>query len=230
MAQKRTQNYKIVINSLIEINESEDEFTILKKFNLDNIENITIKELKELLYEKNKEYCPCKLKLFDELEDGIVYSDYNDTPYKKIKECFPKKIINFLFCDDEKCECDLEYKELLNLTKSELINKLIETQNQLKKINLLINELNSQIEEKDNEINELKIKLKESEKKNNSLNQVYKKKLKELEEINHKLISYSERTENNKLSKNVTPNYEKDIICEENTSITNFINNDKKNN
>ena len=227
---ERTQNYKIVINTLIEINESEEEFTILQKFNLDNIENITIIELKELLYKKNNEYCPCKLKLINELEDGIVYSDYNDTPYKIIKECFPKKIIYFLFCDNEKCECDLEYKVLLNLTKSELINKLIETQNQLKKINLLNNELKSQIEEKDNEIDELKIKLKESEKKNNLLNKVYKKKVKEIEELNQNLKSYSERTVNNQLSKNVTSNYEKYNICEANIPITNFINNDKKNN
>ena len=149
MENSNSKDYKILI---YQFDKKNGNLILIIKFNLINIENKTIKDLKELLYKKTKEYCPCKLKLFNGLEDGIFYSYYNDTPYKKIKECFPKKIINFLFCENEKCKCDLENKELLNLTKSELINKVIETQNQLNKRNLLINELKSQIEKKDNEI------------------------------------------------------------------------------
>ncbi len=134
-----------------------DNLILLEQLNWNNIENKTIEFIKLLICTKNKQYCPCKLKLFLYVNDGIVYSDYNITPYKKINECFPEKIINFLFYKNEKCECDLEKKHLLNLTKPELIGKVIETQNQLKKINSLNNELKSQIEEKNNEIqNQLK--------------------------------------------------------------------------
>ena len=80
----QTQKYKIFIKKIIKISEYEEEFMLLNKFYLDNIENKTIKELKELLYKKNKKYCPCKLKLYLNVEDGIVYSDYNDNPRKKI--------------------------------------------------------------------------------------------------------------------------------------------------
>ena len=113
----QTQNYKIFVSSMIKINEYKEEFKLLNIFNLDNIENKTIKELKELLHKKNNRYCPCKLKLYLKVEDGIIYSDYNDTPYKTIKECFPKKEIYFNYDKNEECECDLENKKLLNLTK-----------------------------------------------------------------------------------------------------------------
>ena len=114
-----------------------DGLKLLSKCNLDNIENKTIKYLKELLSTKNKEYCPCKLKIFLRVNGGIIYSDYNDTPDKTIKECFPEKIIRFLYCSEEKCECNCENKELLNLTKLELLNKLIEIQNELMIVNLM---------------------------------------------------------------------------------------------
>jgi hypothetical protein len=91
----QTQNYMIFIYSkLININEYQNK-RLLNQFNLDNIENKTIKELKELLHKKNFRYCPHKLKLYLKIGDGIAYSDYNDTPYKTIKECFPEKEIYF---------------------------------------------------------------------------------------------------------------------------------------
>ena len=199
-----------------------DGLKLLSKCNLDNIENKTIKDLKELLSTKNKEYCPCKLKIFLRVNGGIIYSDYNDTPDKTIKECFPEKIIRFLYCSEEKCECNCENKELLNLTKLQLLNKLIEIQNELMIVNSLnnevknkikenndneINEFKNKIKEKDNEINELKNKIKEKdneinefknkieniEKNKNILNENYKDKVKELEELNKEFKNYTER-------------------------------------
>ena len=235
----QTQNYKIFINSMIKINKYKEEFRLLNKFNLDNIENKTIKELKELLHKKDNRYCPHKLKLYLNIEDGIAYSDYNDTPYKTIKECFPEKEIYFNYDKNEECECDLENKKLLNLTKSELIDKVIETQNQLKKINSLNNELKSQIEEKNNEINELKNKLEDIKKRKTLLYNDYKRKVEETEELKKELISYNEKSINlnekesfsNNISKISTYNcFEKDNNFDLNISITKFINNDKKNN
>ena len=222
-----------------------DGLKLLSKCNLDNIENKTIKDLKELLSTKNKEYCPCKLKIFLRVNGGIIYSDYNDTPDKTIKECFPEKIIRFLYCSEEKCECNCENKELLNLTKLELVNKLIEIQNELMIVNSLNNEFKNKIKEKDNEINELKNKIANIEKNKNILNENYKDKVKELEELNKEFKSYTERLIyiNNKnrnfeidnkiyiniLSTDLT-NTQENSYLDINTSITNYINNDKENN
>ena len=238
-----TNNYEISIYSIVIKNIYQEEFKLLSKFNLDNIENKTIKDLKELLSTKNKEYCPCKLKIFLPVNGGIIYSDYNDTPDKTIKECFPEKIIRFLYCSEEKCECNCENKELLNLTKLELVNKLIEIQNELMIVNSLNNEFKNKIKEKDNEINEIE----NIEKNKNILNENYKDKVKELEELNKEFKSYTERLIyiNNKnrnfeidnnidiniLSTNLTDNdSEEDSYLDINTSITNYINNDKENN
>ena len=216
-----------------------DNLILLEQLNWNNIENKTIEFIKLLICTKNKQYCPCKLKLFLYVNDGIVYSDYNITPYKKINECFPEKIINFLFYKNEKCECDLEKKHLLNLTKPELIGKVIETQNQLKKINSLNNELKSQIEEKNNEINELKIKLEDIKKRKTLLYNDYKRKVEEAEELKKELISYTKKSINlnekesfsNNISQISTYNcFEKDNNFDLNISITKFINNDNKNN
>ena len=242
-----TNNYEISIYSIVIKNIYQEEFKLLSKFNLDNIENKTIKDLKELLSTKNKEYCPCKLKIFLRVNGGIIYSDYNDTPDKTIKECFPEKIIDFLYYSEEKCECNCENKELLNLTKLQLLNKLIEIQNELMIVNSLNNEFKNKIKEKDNEINELKNKIENIEKNKNILNENYKDKVKELEELNKEFKSYTERLIyiNNKnrnfeidnnidiniLSTNLTDNdSEEDSYLDINTSITNYINNDKENN
>ena len=240
-----TNNYEISIYSIVIKNIYQEEFKLLSKFNLDNIENKTIKYLKELLSTKNKEYCPCKLKIFLRVNGGIIYSDYNDTPDKTIKECFPEKIIRFLYCSEEKCECNCENKELLNLTKLELVNKLIEIQNELMIVNSLNNEFKNKIKEKDNEINELKNKIENIEKNKNILNENYKDKVKELEELNKEFKSYTERLIyiNNKnrnfeidnkiyiniLSTDLT-NTQENSYLDINTSITNYINNDKENN
>ena len=224
-----------------------DGLKLLSKCNLDNIENKTIKYLKELLSTKNKEYCPCKLKIFLRVNGGIIYSDYNDTPDKTIKECFPEKIIRFLYCSEEKCECNYENKELLNLTKLELVNKLIEIQNELMIVNSLNNEFKNKIKEKDNEINELKNKIENIEKNKNILNENYKDKVKELEELNKEFKNYTERliyinkkNRNFEIDNNIDINIlstdltdsdsEEDSYLDINTSITNYINNDKENN
>ena len=224
-----------------------DGLKLLSKCNLDNIENKTIKDLKELLSTKNKEYCPCKLKIFLRVNGGIIYSDYNDTPDKTIKECFPEKIIRFLYCSEEKCECNCENKELLNLTKLQLLNKLIEIQNELMIVNSLNNEFKNKIKEKDNEINELKNKIENIEKNKNILNENYKDKVKELEELNKEFKSYTERliyinnkNRNFEIDNNIDINIlstdltdsdsEEDSYIDTNTSITNYINNDKENN
>ena len=224
-----------------------DGLKLLSKCNLDNIENKTIKDLKELLSTKNKEYCPCKLKIFLRVNGGIIYSDYNDTPDKTIKECFPEKIIRFLYCSEEKCECNCENKELLNLTKLELLNKLIEIQNELMIVNSLNNEFKNKIKEKDNEINELKNKIENIEKNKNILNENYKDKVKELEELNKEFKNYTERliyinkkNRNFEIDNNIDINIlstdltdsdsEEDSYLDINTSITNYINNDKENN
>ena len=237
-----------------------DGLKLLSKCNLDNIENKTIKDLKELLSTKNKEYCPCKLKIFLRVNGGIIYSDYNDTPDKTIKECFPEKIIRFLYCSEEKCECNCENKELLNLTKLQLLNKLIEIQNELMIVNSLnnevknkikenndneINEFKNKIKEKDNEINEFKNKIVNIEKNKNILNENYKDKVKELEELNKEFKNYTERLIyinkknrnfeiDNKIYINILStdltNTQENSYLDINTSITNYINNDKENN
>ena len=241
------ENYQISIYKVNEKNDENDIFIRLSKFYLDNIENKTIKDLKELLSTKNKEYCPCKLKIFLRVNGGIIYSDYNDTPDKTIKECFPEKIIRFLYCSEEKCECNCENKELLNLTKLQLLNKLIEIQNELMIVNSLNNEFKNKIKEKDNEINELKNKIENIEKNKNILNENYKDKVKELEELNKEFKSYTERliyinnkNRNFEIDNNIDINIlstdltdsdsEEDSYLDINTSITNYINNDKENN
>ena len=232
----KTKNYEISIYSIVMKNKYTDEFKFLKQFNLNNIENKTIKDLKVLLSIENKEYCPCKLKIFLPVNGGIIYSDYNDTPDKTIKECFPEKIIDFLYCSEEKCECNCENKELLNLTKLQLLNKLIEIQNELMIVNSLNNEFKNKIKEKDNEINELKNKIENIEKNKNILNENYKDKVKELEELNKEFKNYTERliyinNKNRKIESDLTDNdSEEDSYLDINTSITNYINNDKENN
>ena len=243
----KTKNYEISIYSIVTKSKYTDEFKFLKQFNLNNIENRTIKDLKVLLSTENKKYCPCKLKIFLRVNGGIIYSDYNDTPDKTIKECFPEKIIDFLYCSEEKCECNCENKELLNLTKLELVNKLIEIQNELMIVNSLNNEFKNKIKEKDNEINELKNKIENIEKNKNILNENYKDKVKELEELNKEFKNYTERliyinkkNRNFEIDNNIDINIlstdltdsdsEEDSYLDINTSITNYINNDKENN
>ena len=67
------------------------------------------------------------------IEGGIFYSELNDNLQKKINECFPKKVINFLYNEIEKPNDDNEYKYLDKLTKNELIDEIIKMKEEIKK-------------------------------------------------------------------------------------------------
>ena len=179
--------YSIFLYSLNENNQ----FYLLNKFIIFKIEDKTIEFLKDFISFFYQNNCLCKLKIFEGYEDGYIYSDFNDSPNKKIKECFEDKTIFMLRSDKEECKCNLEYKELFKYSRREMFDKFIEIKNELKNISSLNNKLLSKIKESENVINKFQILLKEKEKIINSLkNQLdqIKNNIKETEILNNDLL------------------------------------------
>ena len=175
---------------LYRLNEN-NKFYFLNKFIIFKIEDKTIEFLKDFISFFYQNNCLCKFKIFECYEDGYIYSDFNDSPNKKIKECFEDKTIFMLRSDKEECKCNLEYKELFKYSRREMFDKFIEIKNELKNISSLNNKLLSKIKESENVINKFQILLKEKEKIINSLkNQLdqIKNNIKETEILNNDLL------------------------------------------
>ena len=90
---------------LYRLNEN-NKFYLLNKFIIFKIEDKTIEFLKDFISFFYQNNCLCKFKIFECYEDGYIYSDFNDSPNKKIKECFEDKTIFMLRSDKEECKCN----------------------------------------------------------------------------------------------------------------------------
>ena len=203
--EKKEKEYSIFVYKL----NKNNQFNFLNQFIINPIENETIEFLIDFISYFYYNNCICKFKIFEMIEgDGFFYSDLNETPKKKIKDCFKNNIIYILRNDQEECKCDLEYKKLLKYSKREIIIKLIEIKKELKNISSMNKQFESKINENTNIINNFKKLLTGKEKLinflKNKLNEM-KTKIINTEELNNDLILHSIRKEEEykKLSNNI---------------------------
>ena len=129
-----------------------ENIKIIEKFEI-NIKKVkTIKELKYFIINKytKKNYCPCSLIISEFFENGIFFSDLNDTPEKKIDDNFPKHKIYININSNKECDCGFD--NINSLTKIEIYEKFME---KIKKLIFMhiINENEKKIKELEN-INE----------------------------------------------------------------------------
>ena len=127
---------------------------VIEKFEVNTKKVKTIKELKYFIINKytKKNYCPCSLIISEFFENGIFFSDLNDTPEKKIDDNFPKHKIYININSNKECDCGFE--GLKSLTKIEIYEKFMEKIKKLiLKYEMIINEKEKKIKELEN-INE----------------------------------------------------------------------------
>ena len=131
-----------------------ENIKIIEKFEI-NIKKVkTIKELKYFIINKytKKNYCPCSLIISEFFENGIFFSDLNDTPEKKIDDNFPKHKIYININSNKECDCGFD--NINSLTKIEIYEKFMEKIKKLiLKYEMIINEKEKKIKELEN-INE----------------------------------------------------------------------------
>ena len=131
-----------------------ENIKIIEKFEI-NIKKVKkIKELKYFIINKytKKNYCPCSLIISEFFENGIFFSDLNDTPEKKIDDNFPKHKIYININSNKECDCGFD--NINSLTKIEIYEKFMEKIKKLiLKYEMIINEKEKKIKDLEN-INE----------------------------------------------------------------------------
>ena len=116
------------------------------KINTKNVE--TIKDLKYYIINKYKKqkFCPCMLSISEPFEDSFFCSDLNDSPEKKIDDCFYNENIYIIINYKKTCYCG--FNEINSLTKIEIFefykNKIEEFKKAAEK---KLNNANSKIKE-----------------------------------------------------------------------------------
>ena len=127
---------------------SKENIILMDKLKIDKKDIETIKDLKYFIINKYKakKFCPCQLIISEYFEHCIFCSIYNDTPKKKLIECFPKQKIYINIILEKICDCDFE--NLNSLSKLEIYENFMEKIKKLTlKYKMIINEKEKKIED-----------------------------------------------------------------------------------
>ena len=120
---------------------SKENIILMDKLKIDKKDIETIKDLKYFIINKYKakKFCPCQLIISEYFEHCIFCSIYNDTPKKKLIECFPNQKIYININLEKICDCDFE--NLNSLSKLEIYENFMEKIKKLTlKYEMIINE------------------------------------------------------------------------------------------
>ena len=122
-----------------------------------NIKKVkTIKELKYYIINKYKShnFCPCQLIISEFFGNGLIFSDLNDLPEKRIDENFPNHKIYINIISNKNCNCGFE--TLNFLSKIEIYeNYMSKIRKLILKYEIIINEKERKIKELEELNNEL---------------------------------------------------------------------------
>ena len=127
---------------------SKENIILMDKLKIDKKDIETIKDLKYFIINKYKakKFCPCQWIISEYFDHCIFCSIYNDTPKKKLIECFPNQKIYINIILEKICDCDFE--NLNSLSKLEIYENFMEKIKKLTlKYEMIINEKEKKIED-----------------------------------------------------------------------------------